>query len=111
MVDNDKIIENIKNRISVKTDPFPYFFLNNFLPLEIAKKAENEFTQFSQLHDAGNERYQKTKLVFNQYEKMPSTIREIIKIFYSKKFLNILEKNFNLTNLEPDWSLTGGGMH
>ena len=38
MVDNDKIIENIKNRISVKADPFPYFFLNNFLPLEIVKK-------------------------------------------------------------------------
>ena len=55
MVDNDKIIENIKNRISVKADPFPYFFLNNFLPLEIVKKAENEFVQFSQLHDAGNE--------------------------------------------------------
>ena len=49
MVDNDKIIENIKNRISVKADPFPYFFLNDFLPIEIAKKAENEFVQFSQL--------------------------------------------------------------
>ena len=42
---------------------------------------------------------------------MPSTIKEIIKILYSEKFLNILEKKFNLTNLEPDWSLTGGGMH
>tara|TARA_Y100000992_G_scaffold285484_1_gene236477 strand:- start:300 stop:1082 length:783 start_codon:yes stop_codon:yes gene_type:complete len=111
MVNYDNIIENIKNRISVKSDPFPYFFLNNFLPIEIAKKAENEFVQFSQLHDAGNDRYQKTKLVFNQYEKMPTTIKEIIKNLYSKKFLNILEKKFNLTNLEPDWSLTGGGMH
>ena len=39
------------------------------------------------------------------------TIKEIIKNLNNKKFLNILEKKFNLTNLEPDWSLTGGGMH
>ena len=111
MEQNDKILNNIKNRISVKEDPFPYFFVDNFLPLESVKKAEEEFIKFSELQDAGNERYQKTKLVFNKFEKMPGTIKKIIEFLYSKKFLKILEEKFNLSNLEPDWSLTGGGMH
>ena len=57
--------------------------MDKFLPLEITKKAEQEFNNFN-LDDAGNARYQKTKLSFDKYEKMPPTIKNIIKIF---KFL------------------------
>ena len=111
MSENDKILDNIQTRISIKNNPFPFFFINNFLPLNIVKKAEDEFVKFSDLKDAGNERYQKTKLVFNKYEEMPPTIKDIVKIFYSKNFLKVLENKFNLKNLEPDWTLQGGGMH
>ena len=111
MSENDKILDNIQTRISIENNPFPFFFTNNFLPLDIAKKAEDEFVKFSNLKDAGNERYQKTKLVFNRLNDMPNTIKKIIYILYSDKFLKILENKFNLSNLEPDWDLIGGGMH
>jgi len=111
MSENDKILDNIETRISIENNPFPFFFINNFLPLDLAKKAEDEFVKFSKLKDAGNERYQKTKLVFNRLNEMPNTIKKIINILYSDKFLKILENKFNLSNLEPDWNLIGGGMH
>ena len=108
---DDKFVENINNRISVKNDPFPYFFLNNFLPVELIKKAEKEFIEFNDLSDSGNARYQKTKLGFNKFNEMPINIKKIISFLYSQKFLSILEEKFNLKNLEPDWNLVGGGMH
>ena len=111
MSENDKILDNIQARISLENNPFPFFFINNFLPLDIVKKAEDEFVKFSKLKDAGNERYQKTKLVFNRLNEMPNTIKKIINILYSDKFLKILENKFKLSNLEPDWDLIGGGMH
>ena len=42
---------------------------------------------------------------------MPENIKKIINILYSDEFLKILENKFNLSNLEPDWDLVGGGMH
>ena len=107
----ENILNDIKSRISVQNDPFPFFFFYNFLPVEIAKKAEDEFIKFSDLKKAGNERYQKTKLVFNKLNLMPENIKKIINILYSDEFLKILENKFNLSNLEPDWDLVGGGMH
>ena len=41
--------------------------------------------------DSGSERYQKTKQHFEEFEKMPVTIKDIIKKFYSKEFISILE--------------------
>ena len=111
MQNQKEILENISTRIEVKKEPFPFFFLENFLPSDFAKKAESEFNNFSKLQNAGNARYQKTKLVFNNYSEMPETIQKIIKFLYSSEFLKILENKFNLNNLEPDWSLHGGGMH
>ena len=42
---------------------------------------------------------------------MPYTIKKIIDFFYSKNFINILEKKFNLKNIEADWTLHDGGLH
>ena len=42
---------------------------------------------------------------------MPTIIKSIITFCYSKEFLKLLEKKFNLNNIVPDWSLWGGGMH
>jgi len=111
MYNEEQIIQSINQRITVNNDPYPYFFMDKFLPLEIAKKAEQEFNNSPNLDDAGSARYQKTKLSFNKYEEMPPTIKNIIKICYSNSFLKVLENKFNLKNLEPDWSLHGGGMH
>ena len=55
--------------------------------------------------------FQKTKKSSENYYEMPKTIKKIIGFFYSEDFLKVLEKKFDLRNVEADWGLHGGGMH
>lgn len=111
MMDKNYISAELENKMSVNENPFPFAHIEGLLPTEIAKKAEIEFLEFNNLENAGNKRYQNTKVVFNEFENMPGTIKDIISFLYSKQFMHLLEKKFNLPTLEPDWSLHGGGMH
>tara|TARA_A100001011_G_C14249315_1_gene817094 strand:- start:590 stop:1351 length:762 start_codon:yes stop_codon:yes gene_type:complete len=104
-------MDEIEKKINVENDPFDHAEIRNILPHDQVLKAELEFKTFNETLDSGSERYQKTKRHFEDFEKMPSTIKEIIKKFYSQEFISILEKKFKINNIQPDWSLKGGGMH
>ena len=104
-------INEIEKKLSVENDPFPNSISENFLPLEIAREAENEFINFNNLQSAGGYRYGNLKFHFDDFQKMPKTIRNLISFFYSQNFIRLLEKKFSLQNIKPDWSLLGGGMH
>ena len=41
---DEKIILDLEKRVIVSNDPFPHTVINNFLPLEIVKKAEKELS-------------------------------------------------------------------
>ena len=110
MFDNE-ILSEIEKKIVVTEEPFPNAIIEKFLPLEIVKEAEEEFKSFKKTADAGSAQFQKTKRWGETYEDMPYTIKKIIYFFYSINFINILEKKFNLKNVEPDWNLHGGGLH
>jgi len=110
MFDNE-ILSEIEKKIVVTEDPFPNAIIEEFLPLEIVKEAEEEFKNFKKTADAGSAQFQKTKRWGETYEDMPYTIKKIIDFFYSKNFINILEKKFNLKNIEADWTMHGGGLH
>jgi Rps23 Pro-64 3,4-dihydroxylase Tpa1-like proline 4-hydroxylase len=110
MIDS-KIIEKFHKDLILNNDPFPHLITNNFLPKEIVKKAEKEFIEFNNLHNAGGYRYGNLKYHFDEFEKMPETIKNLISFFHSKQFVSFLEKKFDLPNITPDWSLWGGGMH
>tara|TARA_B100000029_G_scaffold396297_1_gene394341 strand:- start:1560 stop:2339 length:780 start_codon:yes stop_codon:yes gene_type:complete len=110
MLDN-KTLADIESKIVVVNDPFPHSLNKSFLPEEMASAAEKEFINFSKTKDAGNALFQKTKKLNENYQVMPNTIKKIIDLFYSTGFLKILERKFNLKNVEPDWTLRGGGLH
>ena len=110
MIDK-KYIANINQKIIVSNDPYPHAVINDFLPLEIVKKIEQEFISLNTLVTAGSAQFQKTKKVFNDYSIMPFVLKKTIDFLYSQDFLDILEKKFNLKNLLPDWKLFGGGLH
>ena len=110
MFDNE-ILSEIEKKIVVTEEPFPNAIIEKFLPLEIVKEAEEEFKNFKKTADAGSAQFQKTKRWGETYEDMPYTIKKIIDFFYSKNFINILEKKFNLKNIEADWTMHGGGLH
>jgi len=104
-------ISNLESKINIEKDPFDHTVASNFLPEDVASKAEMEFEKFDQLVNSQNQRYEKLKSGFNDYSKLPSTIKKIIDVFYSNDFIRLLEKKFKIEGIEPDWKLTGGGMH
>ena len=105
------LISNLENKLIVDNEPFPNIVINNFLPIEITKKAESELIEHRNTMDSGNARYQGLKMHSEDYDNMPQTIKKIIDFFYSKEFIGLLEKKFDLKNIMPDWSFFGGGMH
>lgn len=110
---NSNFITEIKKNLNLINDPFPHIISSNFLPSEVAVKAEEEFLDFNlnQLINSGGYRYGNLHRHFSKFEKMPKTIKSIISFFYSKEFLSLLELKFNLKSVLPDWSLWGAGMH
>ena len=74
MMDKNYISAELENKMFVNENPFPFAYIEGLLPREIAKKAEIEFLEFNKLENAGNKRYQNTKVVFNEFENMPGTI-------------------------------------
>ena len=110
MLDRE-IILNLEKKIIVNNDPFPHAAIENFLPAEIVKKAEEEFLLLKKTNDSGNMKFQKTKRHLESYKDMPTTIKKIIDFFHSTDFINLLERKFNLKNVQADWNLHGGGLH
>ena len=56
-----EILSEIEKKIIVSEDPFPNAIIKDFLPFEIVKVAEEEFTNFKKKRKAGSEQFQKTK--------------------------------------------------
>ena len=108
---SNSLFSDLEKKILVKKDPFPFAATKDFLPNDLALTAEREFNNFANSTDDGNARYQRFKSGFADYEKMPETIKKIIKLFYSREFIEILERKFELKGVEADWTLHGGGMH
>ena len=108
---NSDYLKIISKKIEINNNPFPHIIQQNFLPKQIVKKAEKEFINFKNFENTGAYKYGNLKSHFSIYKKMPTNIKKIISFFYSKKFIRLLELKFNLSNIKPDWSLWGGGMH
>lgn len=110
MLDN-VLIKKIEKKFIISTNPFPNVVIKNTLPIDVIKKAELEFINFSQFNQDDTYRYGRPKFTCANFNIMPETIKNIISFFYSKEFLNLLELKFNLKNVIPDWNLHGAGMH
>ena len=110
-LDQKIITPYLEEKINVQNDPYLHAAIKDFLPIEIVKKAEEEFIDQKKTVDAGCRKFQKTKRVFEDLSQMPPTIKKIINFCYSQKFINLLERKFSLENVIPDWSLHGGGLH
>ncbi len=110
MLDNS-FIKTLQNKLVVEKVPFPFILTKNVLPQNLVKEAENEFINFNKLENAGGYRYGNLKRKFSTFEKLPPKIKQIVSFFYSKDFIKVLEEKFDLSGIEPDWELHGGGMH
>jgi Rps23 Pro-64 3,4-dihydroxylase Tpa1-like proline 4-hydroxylase len=110
MLDNS-LIQELEKKLIVENSPYPHIATTNILPIDIVKKAENEFLDFKKLNNSGGYRYGNLHRYFAKFDDMPSATKEIISFFYSNNFLEFLNKKFKFNNIVPDWRLWGGGMH
>ena len=85
MFDNE-ILSEIEKKIAVTEEPFPNAIIEKFLPLEIVKKAEEEFTNFKKTAKAGSAQFQKTKRWGETYETCHIQLKKLL-IFFTQKIL------------------------
>jgi len=95
-----------------ETLPYPHIVLDGFLETWAANKA---LTVFPKVVDKGWIHYihvNEKKHGLNKLELIPKFIREhIIKEFNSIRFIDYLERLTGISNLIPDTSFEGGGIH
>ena len=87
MLDNN-LIHELDKKSLLEDNPFPHIIVNNILPMDIVKKAENEFFNFDKLVASGGYRYGNLHRNFGKFNEMPSATKEIITFFYLVYKLN-----------------------
>jgi len=91
--------------------PFPHIYFDNFLPLEAAEAALEDFPEPKQL--AWNEFNSPTerKLAFDVVEKLPAAVRDVLYFMNSRPMLKFLESLTGIQHVIPDPYYVGGGLH
>ena len=99
--------------------PFPHIVIDEFLPARTLETALKEYPTPSQImdwrqieaKDAKGRIAQSLKLGYNNEQKMPSVLRDLIYTMNSGAFIRYLEHLTGIPNLLPDPHLVGGGLH
>jgi len=107
----DKIFNHHNETIFVKDHPYQYSHIEKFLPDNLIEKISDNFYFPKKIDSTSDILFQKTKKGLNDYKQFPEVIKNFIDHLCSKKFINILERKFNIKGLIHDPSLFGGGMH
>lgn len=95
-----------------KSEPYAHIVFNDFLELKAAEKA---LEVFPKIQDSGWIHYvhiNERKHGLNKLDLIPPFIRdEVIKELNSPTFIEYLEKLTGISNLLPDATIEGGGIH
>ena len=81
---NDEYLAKLQNLAKEKAPeykagkPFPHIYLDNFLPEEAAEAALRDFPQPKQLAWNAFAGQNEKKLAFDQVEKLPDSIRDVL---------------------------------
>jgi hypothetical protein len=94
-----------------RNKPFPHIHFDNFLPLEAAEAALQDFPEPRQLawseFDTGKER----KLAFDEVDRLPRRLREVLYFLNSRPMLQFLEVLTGIQHIIADPYFVGGGLH
>src|SRR5271168_1643916 len=91
--------------------PFPHIFFDDFLPLETAETALRDFPEPKQLAWSEFDNPQERKLAFDEVEKLPRSVRDVLYFLNSRPMLQFLEVLTAIDNVIPDPYYVGGGLH
>jgi Rps23 Pro-64 3,4-dihydroxylase Tpa1-like proline 4-hydroxylase len=91
--------------------PFPYIYFDDFLPAEAAEAALRDFPQPKSMTWTEFDRPNERKLAFDEVEKLPSSIRDVLHFLNSRPVTSFLEVLTGIKGVIPDPYFVGGGLH
>ena len=101
-----------KNKVEYQTaGPFPNIYIDNFLNPEALEKALEAFPKEDEFGFYKYDNPLEKKLAFDQINKLPQPIAEILIALNSAPFLQFLEILTGIDGIIPDPYYRGGGIH
>ena len=91
--------------------PFPHIYIDNFLDENLVKQASDAFPKGGDFDFYKYENPLEKKLAFDQVNKLPAPISDILVAMNSAVFLRFLEDLTGIDGLIPDPYYRGGGIH
>ena len=91
--------------------PFPHIYFDNFLPIEAAEAALAAFPEPKQLAWSEFSTATERKLAFDDVEKLPAPVRDVLYFLNSRPMLKFLEVLTGIKNVISDPYYVGGGLH
>ena len=91
--------------------PFPHIVLDDVLFADAFTRAAQEFPAMRDPFWKGYLHVNETKYGNTQPDTWGPTLTEVAKEFVSPEFVGFLEELTGISDLLPDWSMDGGGLH
>jgi 2OG-Fe(II) oxygenase superfamily len=91
--------------------PFPHIYFDDFLPVRAAEAALRDFPEPKELAWAEFNRPKERKLAFDEVEKLPRSVREVLYFLNSRPMVRFLEVLTGIDGVIPDPYYVGGGLH
>jgi Rps23 Pro-64 3,4-dihydroxylase Tpa1-like proline 4-hydroxylase len=91
--------------------PFPHIYFDDFLPLSAAEAAIRDFPEPKQLAWAEFDRPKERKLAFDEVERLPRSVRDVLYFLNSRPMIRFLEVLTGIDGVVPDPYYLGGGLH
>lgn len=91
--------------------PFPHIYFDGFLPAGAAEAALRDFPEPRQIQWDEFNRPKERKLAFDEVEKLPRGVREVLHFLNSRPMIRFLEVLTGIDGVIPDPYYVGGGLH
>jgi Rps23 Pro-64 3,4-dihydroxylase Tpa1-like proline 4-hydroxylase len=99
------------NDIIMEVEPFEYFIIDNFLPVDKAKKLSDEFPDYHSPNWYDYDNPLELKKTINNWFYFPPETYQLFTELNGDKFIGKLKHILKLDNLYSDMGLHGGGWH
>jgi hypothetical protein len=91
--------------------PFPHIAIDDFLPTEPLEAVLRDYPAPEQLPWIRFDNAQEKKLAFNEIDRLPASVREVLGFLNASPMLRFLERLSGIQALLPDAYYLGGGLH
>ncbi len=91
--------------------PFPHIVIDDFLPPEVLDAVVRDYPAPEDLPWIRFDNPEEKKLAFNDVDRLPGSVREVLLFMNSPTMLKFLERMTDIENLIPDPYFVGGGLH